>query len=83
MTTMIEKRTSQRHRIFKGGTIAFENRDFACIVRNISIGGAAIDLDQPVALPQSFTLAIAHDNVVRHCREVWRSEKRVGLAFMQ
>ena len=79
---MIEKRTSRRHRIFKGGTIAFENRDVACIVRNISVGGAAIDIDEPVALPQSFMLAIAHDNVVRHCRAVWQSDKRIGVAFL-
>jgi len=80
---MIEKRASQRHRVFKGGKITFENRGFACVVRNISSGGAAIDLDHPVALPQAFTLAIAQDNVVRQCRAVWRSDKRIGLAFMQ
>jgi hypothetical protein len=80
---MIDRRASQRHRVFKGGRITFENRGFACTVRNISTGGAAIDLDEPVALPQSFSLAIACDNVVRHCREVWRNDKRIGLAFMQ
>jgi ribosomal protein L19 len=81
--TMIEKRASPRHRVFKGGTIAFENSGFACTVRNISSGGAAIELDGPVALPQSFTLSIARDNVVRHCRPVWRNDKRVGVAFVQ
>ena len=80
---MIEKRASLRHRVFKGGTVAFENRGFACVVRNISSGGAAIDLDDSVALPQAFTLAIAQDKFVRQCRAVWRSDKRVGLAFMQ
>jgi hypothetical protein len=80
---MIERRTSQRHRVFKGGTIAFENSDFACTVRNISSGGAAIDLDGRVLLPPSFTLSITSDHVVHRCRTVWRNDRRLGLAFVQ
>jgi hypothetical protein len=49
----------------------------------MSDGGAAIDLDGPVTLPQSFTLSIARDNFTRHCRAVWRSDRRIGLAFEQ
>lgn len=53
---MIEKRAAQRHRIFKGATIAFADSGIACTVRNVSEGGAAVDLEVPVTLPQSFTL---------------------------
>ena len=49
----------------------------------MSVGGAAIDLDSPVTLPQSFTLSIARDEFVRNCRTVWRRDKRVGLAFVR
>lgn len=80
---MIEKRAVQRYRVFKGGTITFEKRGVACTVRNLSEGGAAIDLDAPVTLPQSFSLSITRDNFVRNCRTVWRSERRIGLAFVQ
>lgn len=80
---MIEKRAAQRRRVFKGGTITFENRGVECTVRNMSEGGAAIDLDAPVTLPQSFSLSITRDNFVRNCRAVWRSERRIGLAFVQ
>ena len=80
---MIEKRTAQRHRVFKGGTITFENRGISCTVRNMSEGGAAIDLDAPVTLPQSFTLSIARDNLVRNCRAIWRNERRIGIAFVR
>lgn len=80
---MIEKRAAQRYRVFKGGTIAFENCGITCTVRNMSANGAAIELDTLVAVPQSFTLAIARDNFVRKCRPVWRSERRIGLAFVQ
>lgn len=80
---MIEKRASQRYRVFKGGTITFENGGIACTVRNMSDSGAAIDLETPVILPQSFTLLIARDNFVQNCRPVWRNDKRIGLAFVQ
>lgn len=79
---MIEKRATQRHRVFKGGTITFENSGIACTVRNMSEGGAAIDLDTTVTLPHSFTLLIARDNFVRSCRAVWRNDRRIGLAFV-
>ena len=80
---MIEKRATQRHRVFKGGTITFESSGIACTVRNMSEGGAAIDLDTTITLPQSFTLLIERDNFVRSCRTVWRSDRRIGLAFVQ
>ncbi len=79
---MIEKRTAQRYRVFKGGTITFEGSGVACTVRNVSAGGAAVDLDDVVTVPQCFTLSIPRDNVTRHCRAVWRSDRRIGLAFM-
>lgn len=80
---MNEKRAAQRYRVFKGGRITFEDRNVACTVRNMSVSGAAIDLDGPVALPSSFTLSIERDQFVRNCRAVWRSDKRIGLAFVQ
>jgi hypothetical protein len=79
---MVEKRTAQRFRVFKGGTIAFAGTGIACTVRNLSTGGAAIDLEGAVELPPSFTLSIACDHTVRECRAVWRNDRRVGLAFV-
>ena len=78
---MIEKRAAQRFRVFKGGTIAFDGGGVACTVRNMSSGGAAVDLDGAVPLPSTLTLSIACDQFARRCRPVWRSDRRVGLAF--
>ena len=80
---MIEKRATQRYRVFKGGTITFEGSGLPCTVRNMSANGAAIDLEDHATLQQSFTLSISRDNFTRNCRAVWRSDKRVGLAFVQ
>lgn len=78
---MIEKRASQRHRVFKGGTITFEAGGVACTVRNLSAGGAAVDLERRVMLPPALTLVIERDGFVRRCHLVWHNDRRVGLAF--
>ena len=78
---MINKRAMPRHRVLKGGTIAFAGGQAVCTVRNLSEGGAAVDLTERIELPQSFTLSIERDRFVRRCRPVWSFERRVGVAF--
>ena len=78
---MIEQRRSQRFRVLKGATIAFNGNDVACTVRNISDGGAALDFASTLNVPPSFTLVIASSQLARRCRPVWATEKRVGVAF--
>ena len=78
---MIEQRRSQRFRVLKGATIAFEGNDLACTVRNLSADGAALDFASAVRVPPSFTLVIQSNHLTRRCRPVWANEKRVGVAF--
>jgi hypothetical protein len=82
MATMIERRTAQRHRVFKHGTLAFrDGGSIDCTVRNVSSNGARVDIAGPVGLPSSFTLLIETDRFMRRCHPVWRSDTRIGLAF--
>ena len=78
---MIEKRAVPRHRVLKGGTLAFSGGGVDCTVRNISSNGAGVDISNPVGLPEAFTLVIETDHFIRHCHAVWSSEKRIGVAF--
>jgi hypothetical protein len=78
---MIEKRRSQRFRVLKGATIAFEGNDLACTVRNLSDGGAALDFASTLNVPPSFTLVIDSNRFTRRCRPVWANAKRLGVAF--
>ncbi len=79
---MIEKRTAPRHRVLKHGTLAFNGGGGVdCMVRNISSGGARLDVANPMRLPQSFTLVIQTDQLMRHCRPVWCDDTRIGVAF--
>jgi hypothetical protein len=78
---MIENRAAPRHRVLKRGSITFNGGGIDCTVRNLSSSGAGLDVASPVGLPQSFTLVIEADHFMRRCHPVWRSEKRIGVAF--
>jgi PilZ domain len=79
---MNEKRTAPRHRVLKHGTITFEGGGgMECTVRNISSGGARLDVANPLSLQPSFILLIETDRMMRRCRPVWCSETRIGVAF--
>jgi hypothetical protein len=79
---MDERRTAPRHRVLKHGTLALgDGGTVDCMVRNISSGGARLDLANPFGLPPSFTLVIETDHFIRRCRPVWCSDTRIGVAF--
>jgi len=54
----------------------------ACMVRNISSEGAAIDVENPAFLPARFRLVMAKDTSVYDCTVAWVQQNRVGLAFV-
>jgi hypothetical protein len=78
---MLEKRVAPRQRVLKGGTIDYVGGRTICTVRNLSDSGAAVELDEPLDLPQSFMLVIERDRFMRRCRPVWIFRRRVGVAF--
>jgi hypothetical protein len=79
---MIEKRAFPRRRVLKQGTITFcGGGDIDCMVRNISMGGALVDIANPIALPRSFTLVVSTEHLMRDCHAVWSHDRRVGVAF--
>jgi hypothetical protein len=79
---MVEKRTQPRHRVLKHATLTFDGGGgVECTVRNLSPGGARLDVANPFGLPQSFTLFIETDRFLRRCRPVWCSDSRIGVAF--
>ena len=80
---MSEARRSPRSRTFKGGSIIFGvAAAIDCIIRNMSEYGAALEVESPVGIPDQFTLLIKPESVKRNCRVIWRSAKRIGVAFV-
>jgi len=78
---LTEKRATPRYKVLKAGTIAFGGNGIACTVRNLSSNGAALEFASDITLPASFMLLIEADQFIRRCHSVWRSEKRIGIAF--
>jgi PilZ domain-containing protein len=77
-----ERRAHARHRVFKGGRLAFDDGGVVdCTVRNLSPGGARLDIASAIGLPSRFTLCIDSDHFVRHCHPVWCHDNHIGVAF--
>jgi hypothetical protein len=78
-----DRRRAQRHRTLKAGHIAFNRAGtIDCRVRNMSAQGACLEVQNPVGIPDEFTLLIAYDHFKRRCRVVWRNPKQLGVEFL-
>jgi hypothetical protein len=53
-----------------------------CVVRNVSVGGAQIELQREVNLPKIFMLSLSENGQVRRrCKIVWQFATAVGVSF--
>ncbi|TYO64598.1 PilZ domain-containing protein [Bradyrhizobium hipponense] len=77
----MEKRNAPRQRVFKSAIIEFPGGAFSCVVRNFSDVGAQLDVPSASGIPHEFTLVIPSAQSQLSCRAVWRSERRIGVAF--
>ena len=64
-----EKRDTLRQRVLKAGTIS-QGSGVDCLVRNMSIGGANLEVESHGGIPDSFDLLIDAENGKHHlsCR---------------
>jgi len=53
---MAENRRTNQRRVLKSGTIEFDRGAFSCTIRNLSEGGAALDVPYALAISQEFKL---------------------------
>jgi hypothetical protein len=78
-----DSRHEPRQRVFKGGRIIF-NRGYSvfdCRVRNLSAGGAMLEMPSLLGIPSHFDIALDASNKHRPCTVMWRTEKLMGVAF--
>jgi len=77
------RRSERRQRVYKGARIVFNNgyAVFDCVVRNISGGGAMLEMETMLGIPRSFQVVLDQSEKARPCRVVWRTESRLGIAF--
>jgi PilZ domain len=78
---MNDKRDTQRQSVMKAGTILFDGSGIDCLVRNMSDGGANLEVESQTGIPSSFELLIEIENINHHCHVVWRKARRIGVEF--
>ena len=71
-----------RHRVLKGAQIVFKGHEAVidCVVRNLSDGGACLNVDSSIGIPDSFDLLLDHASV-GNCRVTWRKATQIGVKF--
>jgi len=79
---MDEKRKHPRTEIDEPAYVSSGGSVMSCTVRNISVEGAAIDVENPAFVPSRFRLVMANDARVYECRVAWIQRNRIGLSFV-
>jgi hypothetical protein len=78
---MVETRAAPRYRVAKPARIEHGGYKIACTVRDLSITGAALEVDDAVTIPEKFTLVLLEDGLELPCRVVRRMDFRIGVTF--
>ena len=79
-----ERRSDQRHRALKGGTLHF-NKGYSsleCVVSNLSATGARIQMGETFGVPSRFTLSISGETTRIEASLRWRNARSIGLSFL-
>jgi hypothetical protein len=79
---MLETRHDPRHKVQKAGMLSFVGGAVTCTVRNLSLTGAAIEIEGQHGIPDKLTLVVPEDKLRLQCRIVWRSQYRIGVRFV-
>jgi PilZ domain len=79
---MEEKRKHPRTEINEPAFVSAGGSVMSCMVRNISVEGAAIEVDNPAFVPPRFRLVMAKGSVVHDCSIAWIQQKRIGVTFV-
>jgi hypothetical protein len=78
---MIESRAASRFRVEKPAWIERGGIKISCIVRDLSLTGASLEVFDPKNVSEKFTLIIPGDKLEISCRVIRRTEFRIGVKF--
>ena len=79
---MTENRQHKRDEVDELAYISIQGSSISCVVRNISAGGAAIDVAEPTEVPSKFKLMLQSDRQSFECQVVWIKSNRMGVIFV-
>ena len=64
------------HIVFEGG-----RRQIVCVIRNLSDGGAKLEVASVRGIPDQFQLLVPQHRP-QQCRVVWRALREMGVQFL-
>ncbi len=77
---MDDRRRYPRMRMLKSGKVLLGKHILPCAVRNVSEGGACLEMSSTFGLPKIFDLVIG-EKPPRSCKVMWLNDARVGVEF--
>ena len=77
----MQRRAVPRKTVLMSGAIQFAGGAVNCLVRDMSISGAALDVTETHDIPERFNLVFKVDGTHIPCRVVWRHHERIGVTF--
>ena len=81
MLSADDHRLTNRSRTFKGGRIHFNYAGtIDCVIRNVSATGACLEIENPVGIPDDFSLW--RETETCSCHVMWRKQRRIGVRFI-
>jgi PilZ domain len=78
---MVETRAAPRYRVTKPAQIEHGGLKITCTLHDLSITGAALEVDDAATIPENFILVLREDGLKLPCRVVRRTGFRIGVAF--
>ena len=80
----IGQRKHPRHRVLKEGKIVSSDMNSVIDVkiRDLSIGGAGLQMPANTDLPESFCLLIVSEDLLYSAVAKWRKGEMIGIAFV-
>jgi hypothetical protein len=79
---MQDRRSETRFNTFRHGSLSFAGRTIACVVRDLSLSGACLEVDDPDAIPGRF-IVLMPPHLNGTCEVAWRDSYRVGVIFVR
>lgn len=76
-----KRQFGRRRTVIHAVVVLPKGGQLACIVRNISQGGALLEVEKPQHMPVHFRLIVAEDKFVADCEIRHRSDYAVGVFF--
>jgi hypothetical protein len=79
----MQRRDFVRHRAcLKARILIQDGTTMDCMVRNMSLSGARLEVSQNFILPTEFELEIPQRGSVLLCAPIWRKDDAVGVKFL-